>query len=454
MKYRLLVVDDEKGQREMLAGFLVKQGYAVKTAESGKNALNLCLENYFEAALIDLRMPEMDGLELLKKLKALNPEIQVLVLTAHGSVESAVEAMRAGAFHYVNKPVDLEELLLTLKSATERHHLLVENRELRMALSDSADKFDLVAESAAMKDVLSTVSRVAPTPSTVLILGESGTGKEVIARALHKASGRDPDKFVAVNVAALPETLLASELFGYEKGAFTGAVKKRIGRFELADGGTLFLDEIGDLPASMQVKLLRALEQKKIERLGGEQSFKVDVRLISATHVNLEERIEADAFREDLFYRLNVITIQIPPLRERKEDILPLVERFLSVQRKRLGKKLDGLTPAARDLLFYYSWPGNVRELENVIERASVLCRGKAIDADDLPRLVRDERVASGKDAEAPPSATLRDLESHHIRQVLDQTGWNFKQTAEILGIHRNTLRLKIKEYALENSQS
>lgn len=451
MKYRLLVVDDEHSQREMLAGFLAKQGYQVKTAESGKIALNHCLESYFEAALIDLRMPEMDGLELLKKLRALNPEIQVVVLTAHGSVESAVEAMRAGAFHYVNKPVDLEELLLTLKSATERHHLLVENRELRAVLADALTDPDLVAESPPMKEVLSTVARVAGTPSTVLILGESGSGKEMVARALHRASGRDADKFIAVNVAALPETLLASELFGYEKGAFTGAVKKRLGRFELADGGTLFLDEIGDLPSSMQVKLLRALEQKKIERLGGEQSIKLDVRLVSATHVDLEERIATGAFREDLYYRLNVITITIPPLRERKEDILPLVEHFLKKQEKRLGKKIDGLTPAARDLLFYYSWPGNVRELENVIERASVLCRRQAIDVDDLPRLVRDERQASGAAAEAPPSSTLRDLETRHIRQVLEQTGWNFKQASLILGIHRNTLRLKIKEYGLEN---
>lgn len=451
MKYRLLVVDDEKSQREMLAGFLVKQGYVVKTAESGKIALNLCLENYFEIALCDLRMPEMDGLELLKKLKALNPEIQVVVLTAHGSVETAVEAMRAGAFHYVNKPVDLDELLLTLKSATEKHHLLVENRELRKALSETESEFDMVAESSAMKEVLSTVSRVAPTPSTVLILGESGTGKEVVARALHVASGRDPEKFVAVNVAALPETLLASELFGYEKGAFTDAVKKRIGRFELADGGTLFLDEIGDLPGSMQVKLLRALEQKKIERLGGEQSFKVDVRLISATHVDLEAKIDAGGFREDLFYRLNVITITIPPLRERKEDLLPLVDRFLKHQQKRLGKTITGLTPAARDLLFYYSWPGNVRELENVIERAAVLCRGKAIDTDDLPQLVRDEKQTSGADRTDAPLATLRNMEARHIQQVLDQTGWNYKLSAEILGIHRNTLRGKIKEYELKN---
>jgi DNA-binding NtrC family response regulator len=452
MKYRLLVVDDEESQRDMLAGFLAKQGYFVRQAESGEVALNLCLESYFELALLDLRMPGMDGLELLKKLKSLNPEIQVIVLTAHGSVESAVEAMQAGAFHYVNKPVDLDELLLTLRSATERHHLLVENRELRTVLAEAEPEAGFIAESPQMKEVLQTVARVAPTPSTILILGESGSGKEMVARAIHRASGRDPDRFVAVNVAALPETLLASELFGYERGAFTGAVKKRIGRFELADGGTLFLDEIGDLPASMQVKLLRVLEQKRIERLGGEQSFKVDVRLVSATHVNLEERMEQETFREDLFYRLNVITIVIPPLRERKEDIVPLVDHFLAKQRRRLGKEIKGLTGPARDLLFYYSWPGNVRELENVIERACVLCRGEAIDVDDLPRLVRDERQAAGKDAAPPPAASLRDLEAHHIRRVLDQTGWNFKQAAEILGIHRNTLRMKIKEYELERA--
>ena len=452
MKYRLLVVDDEASQRDLLAGFLTKQGYAVQTADSGERALNLCLEHYFEAALIDLRMPEMDGLELLGKLKQLNPEVQVLMLTAHGSVESAVSAMRAGAFHYVNKPVDLDELVLTLKSALERHHLLVENRELRTALTDTFGSVGIIAESPAMKEVLSSVSRVAPSPSTVLIRGESGTGKEILARAIHAASGRAVDRFVAVNVAALPETLLASELFGYERGAFTGAVKKRMGRFELADGGTLFLDEIGDLPAAMQVKLLRALEQKKIERLGGEQSFKVDVRLISATHVDLEARIASGAFREDLFYRLNVITLTIPPLRDRREDIVPLVEHFLERQRTRLGKPVRGLTREARDLLFYYAWPGNVRELENVIERACVLCRGDAIDVDDLPQLLREDK-------QLPPSAagspvTLRDLERSHIARILEETGWNFRQAAELLGIHRNTLRMKIREYQLERSQS
>lgn len=450
MKYRLLIVDDEESQREMLAGFLAKKGYVVKTADSGQKALNLCLESYFEVALLDLRMPEMDGLELLVKLKSLNPEIQVLMLTAHGSVESAVEAMRAGAFHYVNKPVDLEELLLTLKSATLRHHLLVENRELRTVLSEEFSGAGMIAESPEMKELLSTVARVAPTLSTVLILGESGTGKEMVARAIHRASGRPSEKFIAVNVASLPDTLLASELFGYERGAFTGAVKKRLGRFELAHEGTLFLDEIGDLPASMQVKLLRAIEEKKIERLGGEHSFKVDVRLVSATHVNLEERIERGLFREDLYYRLNVITIKIPALRERKSDIVPLVEHFLEKQRNRLGKDFKGLTGPARDLLFYYSWPGNVRELENVIERACVLCRSDVIDVSDLPSLIRDEKNAQGTGRTAPPSATLRDVEAHHIRQILDQTEWNFKLAAEILGIHRNTLRMKIKEYEIE----
>lgn len=451
MKYRLLVVDDEASQRDLLAGYLTKQGYTVRSAESGERALNLCLEHYFEAALIDLRMPGMDGLELLSKLKSLNPEVQVLVLTAHGSVESAVSAMRAGAFHYVNKPVDLDELLLTLKSAIERHHLLVENRELRTALADAFQGHGIIAESPSMKEVLSTVARVAPSASTVLIRGESGTGKEVVARAIHAASGRAADRFVAVNVAALPETLLDSELFGYERGAFTGAVKKRMGRFELADGGTLFLDEIGDLPAAMQVKLLRALEQKKIERLGGEQSFKVDVRLISATHVDLEARITQSTFREDLFYRLNVITLTIPPLRDRREDILPLVEHFLERHRTRMGKDIRGLTREARDLLFYYAWPGNVRELENVIERACVLSRGEALDVDDLPKLLREEKkVTSSDQADAP--ITLRDLEKAHIEKVLQEAGWNFRQAADLLGIHRNTLRMKIREYGLERA--
>jgi transcriptional regulator with PAS, ATPase and Fis domain len=300
-----------------------------------------------------------------------------------------------------------------------------------------------------METIKQTIPRLANTMSNVLITGESGTGKEVVARAIHFSGVTHDRPFIAVNCGGLADTLVESELFGYRKGTFTGAESDRPGYFESADGGTLFLDEIGDLPAAMQVKLLRVLEQKKIERLGGEQSFKVDVRLISATHVDLEARIKEGTFREDLFYRLNVITIVIPPLRERREDILPLVEHFLANQRTRLGKQISGLTREARDFLFYYSWPGNVRELENVIERACVLCRGDAIEVDLLPRLVKEDKPST-EAAATPASHLLRDVERTHIEKVLVEADWNFRQAALLLGIHRNTLRMKIREYGLE----
>ncbi|MCJ7458694.1 MAG: sigma-54 dependent transcriptional regulator [candidate division Zixibacteria bacterium] len=442
--YRILVVDDEESQREMLGGFLQKEGYSVSLADSGETALKLGQDDFFEAALIDLKMPGMDGIELLSRLKEINPEIQVIVITAHGSIETAVEAMRRGAFHYVNKPVDLEELKINVKKALENQKVLSENRFLKEQLEEKYKDLKIIGESKTIRDVLSTVARVAKTDSTVLIRGDSGTGKELVARAIHTLSDRASRNFISLSCAAIPETLLESELFGYEKGAFTGATRRKEGRFELADEGTLFLDEIGDLSLETQVKLLRVIETQEFERLGGKETIKVNVRIISATNQDLERKIKEKSFREDLYYRLNVVSILIPPLRERKEDILPLVEHFIQKYNQKTGKKIQGITTDAKDILLSYPWPGNIRELENAIERAIVLGRGEAIDKPDLAYL------SFQKTEHFPSDFSLKELEKSQILKVLEKTGGNLTQAAELLGIHRNTLRLKMKEYGIK----
>jgi DNA-binding NtrC family response regulator len=442
--YRILVVDDEELQREMLGGFLQKEGFSVSLADSGETALKLCQDEFFEVALIDLKMPGMDGIELLSRLKEMNPEIQVIVITAHGSIETAVEAMKRGAFHYVNKPVDLEELKINLKKALENQKVLTENRFLKEQLEEKYKDLKIIGESKAIKEVLSTVARVAKTDSTVLIRGDSGTGKELVARAIHTLSDRASRNFISLSCAAIPETLLESELFGYEKGAFTGATRRKEGRFELADSGSLFLDEIGDLSLETQVKLLRVVETQEFERLGGKETIKVNVRIISATNQDLEKKIKEKSFREDLYYRLNVVSILIPPLRERKEDILPLVEHFIQKYNQKTGKKIQGITREAKDILLSYPWPGNIRELENAIERAIVLGRGEAIDKPDLAYL------SFQKIEQFPSDFSLRELEKNQILKVLEKTNGNLTQAAELLGIHRNTLRLKMKEYGIK----
>ncbi len=445
--YRILIVDDDELQRETLSGFLKKQGFRVSTAESGFRALEICKDKNFELALVDLKMQGMDGIELLKKLKESNPEIQVIMITAHGSVESAVQAMKLGAYHYVNKPINLEELKLNINKALQSYHLLVEINYLKEQLEEKYKDVQIIGESKAIKEVLSTISRVAKAKSTVLIRGESGTGKELVARAIHALSDRANKRFIPVSCASLPNTLLESELFGHERGAFTGAIKKREGRFELADGGTLFLDEVGDIPLETQIKLLRVVEFQEFERLGGKETLKVDVRIISATNQNLEKKISQGTFREDLYYRLNVISIFIPPLRERKEDILLLVDHFIKKANQKCGRSIRGITPEVKDIFLNYDWPGNVRELENVIERGVVLSRSDAIDKSDLPYLGLVSEKSSGRPQ--PASLSLKDVEKAHIEDVLRKTDWNLNKSAEILGIHRNTLRLKMKEYGI-----
>ncbi len=448
ISYRILIVDDEKSQRDMLAGFLEKQGYSVTTAESGFEAIQLCENKYFEVALIDLKMPKMDGIELLQKLKEMNPEIQAIMITAHGSVETAVEAMRLGAYHYVNKPINLDELKLNINKALESYHLLAENKYLKEELEEKYKDVQIIGESKSVKEVLSTVSRVAKSKSTVLIRGESGTGKELVARALHALSDRADKRFIPVSCAALPETLLESELFGHEKGAFTGALRRREGRFELADGGTLFLDEVGDIPLETQVKILRAIEFQEFERLGAKETLKVDVRIISATNQDLEKKMNEGSFREDLYYRLNVISIFIPPLRERKDDLMLLVEHFIKKAKQKCGKPIKGITAEVKDIILDYDWPGNVRELENVIERGVVLSRTDVIDKNDLPYL----GLAKSKETIPGADLSLKDMEKNHILNTLKATDWNLGKTADILGIHRNTLRLKMKEYGIEKT--
>jgi len=448
--YRILIVDDEEPQREQLSGFLKKQGFSVTTAESGLEAITLCQDKNFEVALIDLKMPGMDGIELLKRLKESNPEIQVIMMTAYGSVDTAVEAMKLGAYYYVNKPINLDELKLNINKSLENYHLLMENKYLKEELEEKYRDVQIVGNSKAMKEVLSTVSRVAKAKSTVLIIGESGTGKELVARAIHALSDQADKRFVPVSCAALPDTLLESELFGHERGAFTGAIRRREGRFELADGGTLFLDEVGDIPLETQVKLLRVIESQEFERLGGKETLKVDVRIISATNQDLEKKIREKSFREDLYYRLNVISVFIPPLRERKEDILLLVDHFIKKANQKCGKAVKGITPEVKDIILNNDWPGNVRELENVIERGVVLSRSDVIDKADLPYfgLVSDKTLGDVSTA----SLSLKDMERTHILRVLKKTNWNLNKSAEILGIHRNTLRLKMKEYGIKKS--
>jgi DNA-binding NtrC family response regulator len=448
--YRILIVDDEQPQRETLAGFLQKKGFAVITAESGQEAIGICKEKSFEIALLDLKMPGMDGIELLQKLKEMNSELQVIMMTAYGSVETAVEAMKLGAYNYVSKPINLDELMLNISRALEGYHLLAENRYLKEELGEKFGELKIIGKSKPIQEVLSTITRVAKTKSTVLIRGETGTGKELMARTIHELSDRSDKRFIPVSCAALAESLLESELFGHDKGAFTGAIGKREGRFELADGGTLFLDEVGDIQLETQVKILRVIESQQFERLGGEETLKVDVRIIAATNQDLENKIKEKSFRDDLYYRLNVISVFIPPLRERKEDILLLVDHFIKKANHKCGRNIQGITPQVKDLILNYSWPGNVRELENVIERGVVLSRSEVIDKNDLPYF--GLTVAGADVSSIAEQLSLKEVEKGHILKVIKQTGWNLNKTAEILGIHRNTLRLKMKEYNIERS--
>ncbi len=442
---RILIIDDEATQRELLAGHLERQGHKVQTAGDGEEGIAVLRDSGAEAALVDMRMPRMDGLTFINRSLETNPDLAVVVMTAYGTVESAVEAMKAGAFDYLLKPIDLEHVGVILSKIEANLKLVTENRYLKRKLEQADDFKDIIGQSNAIKKVLADVSRIARSDATVLIRGESGTGKEVVARAIHQASPRATGPFLAVNCTSLPETLLESELFGHERGSFTGASARHLGRFELADHGTIFLDEIGDISLPIQAKLLRVLETKTFQRLGGEKDIKVDIRILTATNRNLEARVKDGAFREDLFYRLNVIPITIPPLRERRDDILPLVEFFIEKYNRKNNKAVRGVTPEAKDLLLRHSWPGNVRELENLIERAIVLSSGDVIDVEDIDPFVKDHIEKEP----AFDTLTLDDLEKRAIIEALKRTNGSLIEASELLGIHRNTLRLKIQKYAI-----
>ncbi len=451
---RILVVDDEAAQRELIVGFLKKQGHEVFQAGSGAEALSRVRETRVDLVISDFKMPGMSGLELLRGVKGVNPEIPFILVTAYGTVETAVQAMKEGAADYITKPLDLEELLLRIGRVGEQVRLQSAVRDLQARLVERHRLEGIVGESGRMQEVLALVKQVAPSAATVLIRGESGTGKELVARAIHFHSPRAAGPLVSLNCAALPEQLLESELFGHERGAFTGAVAQRKGRFELADGGTIFLDEIGDLSPALQVKLLRVLQERQFERLGGSRTLTVNVRILAATHRDLEGAIKTGAFREDLYYRLNVVTIQIPPLRERREDIPPLLDHFLRKFAQKNRREVTGLTAAARDALLRYDYPGNVRELENIVERAVLLTRGRVVDLDDLPVALRPGEPGAAEPGTPGVPHRLPDLlagiERQAIRAALERHGGVQTQAAAELGISERVLRYKMKKYGLE----
>jgi two-component system response regulator AtoC len=450
---RVLVVDDEENIRLVLKTLLKKNGYDVETADSGESALALVDAFGPDVILTDVRMPKMSGLELLATLKAKNALATVIVMSAYGSIDLALEAIQAGAYDYVAKPFKPDEVVLALRKAEERETLRRENRALKEAISQQAQFESMLAKSAPMVEVFRTVAKIADFKTTVLVTGESGVGKELVARALHTRSTRKGGPFVAINCGAIPENLLESELFGHKKGAFTDASSDKRGLFEEATMGTLFLDEIGELPLNLQVKMLRVLQEETIRRLGDSRDIKVDVRIVAATHRDLTAEVKAGRFREDLFYRINVLHVAIPPLRERREDIPLLIDHFVAKNNARLGTNIRGLALDARKILLEYGWPGNVRELENTIERAMVLCESDTIGASDLPERVRealDPVQVQLRTGELSVKKTVEVVEQILIRRALQKTKGNRTRAAELLEISHRALLYKIKDYKIE----
>jgi len=439
----ILVVDDEEPFRRLLKNELTRKGYSVSVAADGGEALQLLAGNAFDAILLDVVMPGMDGLSLMKKLKEDPSAPPIIVLTGKATVETAVEAMKNGAYDYLTKPYKLDELVIVVDRACEYSRLSVKSRLLEQELVRKESPFEFIGTSRQLKDILALIRKVAPTDSPVFIQGESGTGKELVANTVWHYSKRNDTPFIALNCASLSETLIESEIFGHEKGAFTSAYQLKHGLVEVADKGTLFLDEIGELPVALQPKLLRFLDSGEFRRVGGNKALRVDVRLITATNKDLPAMIKAGTFREDLFYRLNVITVLIPPLRERKEDIAALAEHFLKKYAQKLSKAIAGFTAEALELLTGYRWPGNVRELENVIERAVILCEGDRIGAEDLS--ISSYSAA----AEMSLHPSLEEMEKNYILRVLKEANNNQSKASQLLGIDRKTLYLKLKKYGI-----
>ncbi|MBW1696490.1 MAG: sigma-54-dependent Fis family transcriptional regulator [Deltaproteobacteria bacterium] len=450
MKPKILVVDDDLSLRQMLNAVLSDDGYEVQEASDGQSAVEAVENQFYDLILLDIRMARMGGIEALKQIKKLSPGIPVIIMTAYASVDTAREALKSGAFDYLTKPLDIDELKLLLERALRHYQLEQENRYLKERLDDRFDFGHIIGNSAAMRALFETLAQVAPSEATVLITGESGTGKELIANAIHQNSPRKSRPMIKVNCAALPETLLESELFGHEKGAFTGATSRTRGRFQMAHGSTIFLDEIGEMSPATQAKILRALQEKEIEPVGGSATIKIDTRVIAATNKNLEVEIREGRFREDLYYRLNVVTVEVPPLRKRQEDIPLLADFFLKQYAEKNRKHIKGFTPKALDIMMRYDWPGNVRELENLVERSVVLARADMITPDEFPDAIRDLYMETKQqDAGLTPGRTLKDVEREMIIRTLEETGGNRTHAAKILGISRRTLQLKLKEYGI-----
>jgi two-component system NtrC family response regulator len=448
----VLIVDDEASQREVLSGYLKKKKHSVHQASSVQEAIVKVRSQHFDLVLTDYKMPGKTGFDLLQEIKKIDTEAVVVLMTAFGTIEGAVEAMRAGAYDYLGKPIELDEIDLLIQRLQERRQLISENRSLRQQLVEKFAFTEIVSQSAQMQEVLSTASRVAQTNAPVLIRGESGTGKELIARAIHFNSARSGKPFIAVNCAALNDNLLESELFGHEKGAFTGAEKQRRGRFELADGGTIFLDEIGDISPATQVRLLRVLQEQQFERVGGSETISVDVRVVAATNKNLETAIAEGKFREDLFYRLNVVSVEIPGLRYRREDISLLLDHFLLRFAKEHKRKKLTYSKEAWEQLIRYDFPGNVRELENIVQRSVIFSRGEMITTDDLPVVVRgasQENRQKKEDTGSFPEQ-IEKLEKDLIFEALRVNGNNQSKAAELLGLSERNLRYRLKKWGVK----
>ncbi len=449
----ILIVEDEAKMRRLLELNLGEDGFSTFSAGDAETGLKLLRENSIDLVVTDLKLPGMDGLEFLQAVKRQNAALPVVVMTAFGSVETAVEAMKAGASDYVLKPFSLSEMRLVIHKELDVRDLREENRSLREALGKRYSHPNIVARSPKMQEVLATVERVAPTNSTVLLGGESGVGKDLIARAIHEKSRRARGPFLKINSTAIPENLLESELFGYEKGAFTGAAASKPGKFELADKGTLFLDEIGDVPPAIQVKLLRVLQEREFERLGGTKTIKVDVRLIAATNRDLRAALEEGTFREDLYYRLNVVPIDIAPLRERKEDIPDLVNLFISRFAGDSGKTVESISPQAMQTLVNYHWPGNVRELQNIVERACALAKGNVLEPADIHIDARPSKAAAAGDGFLPEGLTLEQWEDDMVKEALRRANGNKSQAARLLGLSRNALRYRLSKIGIADEE-